>query len=159
LRIKLSLFKLLIAGLQEQQHINYLYWHLNHSISKKEAGRAMGTVLVVDDLNSELERISSILKEAGISVVQAHDGDEAIKKVQEALPDLIVLDVIMPRINGFEVIRELREDDKTKKLPIIICTQKNTDIDKIWGMEIGADAYVTKPFDAQQLLSIVQRFL
>ncbi|MBD2097192.1 response regulator [Trichocoleus sp. FACHB-591] len=120
----------------------------------------MSKVLVVDDLHSELERISSVLRSAGIDVVQAHDGEEAIKKLQEQeLPDLVILDVIMPRINGFEVIRELREDDKTKKLPIIICTQKNTDIDKIWGMEIGADAYVTKPFDSGQLLNIVQRFL
>lgn len=119
----------------------------------------MSKVLVVDDLQSELERISRILQEAGISVVQAHDGDEAIQKVQEELPALVILDVIMPRINGFEVIRELRDDVKTKLLPIIICTQKNTDLDKIWGTEIGADAYVTKPFDAQQLLSIVQRFL
>ncbi|HEY9749418.1 MAG TPA: response regulator [Allocoleopsis sp.] len=119
----------------------------------------MKKVLVVDDLQSELERISSLLKGAGIDVVKAQDGEEAIQKIQHEIPDLVILDVIMPRANGFEVIRELREDDKTKHLPIIICTQKNTDIDKIWGMEIGADAYVTKPFDSQQLLSIVQRFL
>ena len=119
----------------------------------------MRKVLVVDDLQSELERISLILQEAGIDVVKAHDGEEAIQKIEKEIPDLVILDVIMPRTNGFEVIRELRDNDKTKKLPIIICTQKNTDIDKIWGMEIGADAYVTKPFDPQQLLNIVQRFL
>lgn len=119
----------------------------------------MRKVLVVDDLQSELDRISCLLQKAGIDVVKAQDGEEAIQKIQEEIPDLVILDVIMPRANGFEVIRELRDDDRTKSLPIIICTQKNTDIDKIWGMEIGADAYVTKPFDSQQLLNIVQRFL
>ena len=119
----------------------------------------MRKVLVVDDLQSELEKISHLLQDAGISVVQAQDGEEAIQRIHQDLPDLVILDVIMPRVNGFEVIRELRDDEKTKNLPIIICTQKNTDIDKIWGMEIGADAYVTKPFDSQQLLNIVQRFL
>lgn len=119
----------------------------------------MKKVLVVDDLQSELERISGLLQGAGIDVVKAQDGEEAIQKIQHEIPDLVILDVIMPRANGFEVIRELRDDDKTKNLPIIICTQKDTDIDKIWGMEIGADAYVTKPFNSQQLLSIVQRFL
>ena len=119
----------------------------------------MRKVLVVDDLQSELDRISCLLQNAGIDVVKAQDGEEAIRKIQEEIPDLVILDVIMPRVNGFEVIRELRDDDKTRSLPVIICTQKNTDIDKIWGMEIGADAYVTKPFDSQQLLNIVQRFL
>ena len=115
--------------------------------------------MVVDDIRTELESISSLLENTGLEVVKAQDGTEALEKIQQEIPDLVILDVIMPRTNGFEVIRELRDDEKTKSLPIIICTQKSTDIDKIWGMEIGADAYVTKPFDSRQLLQIVQRFL
>ena len=119
----------------------------------------MTKVLIVDDVASELEYISRILHDMGITVVQARDGEEALDCIQNDLPNLLILDVIMPRMNGFEVVRELRDDDQTQKLPIILCTQKNTDIDKIWGMEIGADAYLTKPVEPQQLVNAVQRLL
>lgn len=119
----------------------------------------MSKVLVVDDVPTELEIISRILQEAGIDVMRAEDGEEAIALIQESPPDLVVLDVIMPRMNGFEVIREIRENEKTKNLPVVFCTQKNTNIDQAWGMELGADAYLGKPFDANQLLSIIKRLL
>ncbi|MBD2185966.1 response regulator [Planktothrix sp. FACHB-1355] len=119
----------------------------------------MSKVLVVDDLATELEIICRILQEAGISVDRASDGDEAIARIQESPPDLVVLDVVMPRMNGFEVVRELRENPKTKHLPVVFCSQKNTEIDKIWGMDMGADAYITKPFDPQQLINIVKKLM
>lgn len=119
----------------------------------------MSKVLVVDDLATELEIICRILQEAGISVERASDGDEAIARIQESPPDLVVLDVVMPRMNGFEVVRELRENPKTKHLPVVFCSQKNTEIDKIWGMDMGADAYITKPFDPQQLINIVKKLM
>jgi DNA-binding response OmpR family regulator len=119
----------------------------------------MSKVLVVDDLPTELELICRTLQNAGIEVLRANDGDEAINRLREESADLVILDVVMPRMNGFEVIRELRDNEKTKKTPIILCTQKNTDIDKSWGMELGADAYITKPFDPQQLVSTVKRLL
>lgn len=119
----------------------------------------MSKVLVVDDLPSELELISRILQEAGIEVDRAVDGEEALTQIQKNLPDLVILDVVMPRMNGFEVVRELRDNEKTKRLPIIFCTQKSTDIDKTWGMDLGADAYMTKPFEPQQLLDVVRRLL
>ncbi|MEB3827071.1 response regulator transcription factor [Phormidium sp. CCY1219] len=119
----------------------------------------MAKILVVDDVASELEMISRILKNAGMEVVEATDGEEAIACIRESIPDVVILDVIMPRMNGFEVIRELRGDRKTERLPVIFCSQKNTEIDKTWGAELGADAYVTKPFDPEQLVDIVQRLL
>lgn len=119
----------------------------------------MAKVLVVDDLPTELELICRVLQEAGIEVVRASDGDEAIDCLQEEVTDLVILDVVMPRMNGFEVIREMRENKATRNIPIIMCTQKNTDIDRVWTAELGADAYLTKPFDPKQLVHTVKRFL
>ncbi|WP_254565800.1 response regulator transcription factor [Oscillatoria sp. HE19RPO] len=119
----------------------------------------MSKILVVDDVPSELEMIGRILKKAGMEVVMATNGEEAIARIQETAPDLVILDVVMPRMNGFEVIRELRGDRKTSKLPVVFCSQKNTEIDKTWGMDLGADAYITKPVDPQQLVNIVERLL
>jgi twitching motility two-component system response regulator PilH len=119
----------------------------------------MSKVLVVDDLPTELEIICRLLQNAGLEVMRANDGEEAINLIRKEHADLVVLDVIMPRMNGFEVIRELRDHEKTKNTPIVLCTQKNTEIDKTWGAELGADAYVTKPFDPQQLLNTVKRLL
>jgi twitching motility two-component system response regulator PilH len=119
----------------------------------------MFKVLVVDDTPSELEILSRILQQANIEVMQAKDGEEAIALIEDEPPDLVVLDVIMPRMNGFEVIRELRANQKTEKLPVLFCSQKNTEIDLTWGMDLGADAYLTKPIDSQQFLNTVKRFL
>jgi twitching motility two-component system response regulator PilH len=119
----------------------------------------MNTVLVVDDVESELALIGGILKEAGFQVRQASDGDEAIAQIQDQPPDLVVLDVIMPRMNGFEVIRELRSNPKTEHLPVVFCTQKDTEIDRAWGTELGADAYLGKPFESQQLVEMIRRLL
>lgn len=119
----------------------------------------MSKVLVVDDVESELEIICRILQDAGMEVIRANDGEEAIARIREARLDLVILDVVMPRMNGFEVIRELRGDPKTASLPVVFCTQKNTEIDKTWGMDLGADAYINKPFEAKQFISIVQRLL
>jgi twitching motility two-component system response regulator PilH len=119
----------------------------------------MSKVLVVDDVESELEIICRILQDAGMEVIRANDGEEAIARIREARLDLVILDVVMPRMNGFEVIRELRGDPKTASLPVVFCTQKNTEIDKTWGMDLGADAYINKPFEPKQFISIVQRLL
>jgi len=119
----------------------------------------MSKILVVDDVPSELEIICRILLDVGLDVIRAGDGEEAIARIREKSPDLVVLDVVMPRMNGFEVIRELRGDPATANLPVVFCTHKNTDIDKAWGTDLGADAYVSKPFEPHQLVNIVQRLL
>ncbi len=116
-------------------------------------------ILVVDDVPMQLEAIASTLEQAGMSVIRAKDGEEAIACIDRQLPDLVLLDVVMPRMNGFEVVRELRDREQTKNLPIVICSTKNTEVDRVWGMDMGADAYITKPFDPDQLVSIVQRLL
>lgn len=119
----------------------------------------MPKVLVVDDLPTELEIICRILQDAGIEVMRASDGDEAISYIHEEPADLVILDIVMPRMNGFEVIREIRDHEKTRHMPIVLCTQKNTEIDRAWGAELGADAYLSKPLDPQQLIHTVQRLL
>ncbi|MFW6358309.1 MAG: response regulator [Chroococcales cyanobacterium] len=119
----------------------------------------MSKVLVVDDVPTELAMISKVLEDAGFQVVKANDGEEAIASIQDSLPDIVVLDVVMPRMNGFEVIREIRDNQKTKNLPVVFCTQKNTQIDQTWGMELGADAYLSKPFVPEQLLNTIERLV
>jgi DNA-binding response OmpR family regulator len=119
----------------------------------------MPKVLVVDDTVTELEILSRILQKANIEVIQATNGEDAIAMILSDPPDLVVLDVIMPGMNGFEVIRELRANQKTEKLPVIFCSQKNTQIDYSWGLDMGADAYLSKPIDPQQFINTIQRFL
>jgi DNA-binding response OmpR family regulator len=119
----------------------------------------MPKVLIVDDTVSELEVLSRILQKANIETIQATNGEDAIAMIAAAPPDLVVLDVIMPGMNGFEVIRELRANQKTEKLPVIFCSQKNTQIDYSWGLDMGADAYLSKPVDPQQFINTIQRFL
>jgi twitching motility two-component system response regulator PilH len=119
----------------------------------------MATILVVDDVASELQMIGNIIAKAGFKIIKAADGYEAVKFAEEKKPDLVVLDIIMPKMNGFEVVRELRGNQKTEKIPVVLCSQKNTEIDRIWGIEQGADAYLTKPFEPKQLVDIVQRLL
>ncbi len=119
----------------------------------------MPKVLVVDDTVSELEVLSRILQKANIEVIQATNGEDALAMILSEPPDLVVLDVIMPGMNGFEVIRELRANQKTEKLPVVFCSQKNTQIDYSWGLDMGADAYLSKPIDSQQFINTIQRFL
>ncbi|MDY6806395.1 MAG: response regulator [Cyanobacteriota bacterium] len=119
----------------------------------------MTTVLIVDDLASERQMIGSVMLEAGFEIIKASDGCEAVKLSEEKKLDLVVLDIVMPKMNGFEVVRELRSNPKTEKVPVILCSQKNTEIDRVWGMEQGADAYLIKPFEAKQLIDIAQRLL
>lgn len=118
----------------------------------------MAKVLVVDDVPTQLETICRALQEAGFAVCRAMDGDEVMKRIEQDRPDVVVLDIVMERMNGFEVLREIRENDQTQRLPVVMCSTKSTDFDKSWSMDLGADAYVTKPLDTNQLVSVVQKF-
>ena len=119
----------------------------------------MHKVLVVED-NSQLRQLMvNLLAENGLTVVTAIDGVEALSQVQVTQPDLVVLDVVMPRMNGFEVCRELKSDPVTQALPVILCTAKSDEIDQYWGIKQGADAYLKKPVQPSELLSTVQHLL
>ncbi len=113
----------------------------------------MKKILVVDDEKPISDIIKFNLEKEGFEVVVAFDGEEAVEKVEEESPELIVLDVMLPKMDGLEVVREVR---KTHSMPIIMVTAKETEIDKVLGLELGADDYVTKPFSNRELVARVK---
>lgn len=116
-------------------------------------------VLVVDDSWTELTMIATPLRNSGFEVITAVDGDEAIEKVFRERPQCIVLDVVLPKQNGFQVCRRLKNLEASRHIPIILLTSKNTALDKSWGLRQGADMYITKPFDEDELVASVRRLI
>ena len=116
-------------------------------------------VLVVEDEPDTAELIELHLKNDGYRVTVAGDGDQALKKVHKHMPDLVILDLMIPEITGVEVCKFIRKDPATKSIPIIMCTAKTGEIDKILGLELGADDYVTKPFSPRELLLRVKNLI
>jgi len=112
----------------------------------------LGTILIVEDSPSELELMSHYLNESGYNVIKASGAKEALEKAVLEQPDIIVTDVVMPGMSGFELCRSLKRNPATQKVPIVICSSKNQEIDRLWAMRQGADAYVTKPYTREQLL-------
>lgn len=118
----------------------------------------MNRVLVVDDSATQRDMISRVLKSVGIKVTLASDGLEALEQIQQNCPDLVVLDIVMPRMNGYEVCRWLRSN-VGEELPVVICSSKREEFDRYWGMKQGADAYIAKPFRPQDLVMTVKELL
>lgn len=116
----------------------------------------LGTILIVEDSPSELQLMSHYLEESGYNVIQATGAKEALEKAQSQNPDVIVTDVVMPGMSGFELCRSLKRNPATQKVPIVICSSKNQEIDRLWAMRQGADAYVTKPYTRDQLLRAIK---
>lgn len=116
----------------------------------------LGTILIVEDSPSELELMSHYLQESGYNVIQATGAKEALEKALLQQPDVIVTDVVMPGVSGFELCRYLKKNPGTEKVPIVICSSKNLEIDRLWGMRQGADAYLTKPYTREQLLRVIK---
>ncbi len=119
----------------------------------------MATVLVVEDSATDREIMNAYLQQAGLSVVNAKSSEEAATALGRQKPDLIVLDVILPGQSGFELCREIKSNPDTRGIPTIVCSTKNTDVDKMWGNMLGADAYLTKPVDKDLLLQTVQKLI
>jgi twitching motility two-component system response regulator PilH len=110
-------------------------------------------VLVVDDSATERYFLTDILLKNGFTVSTAETGEEAMQKVKADKPELILMDVVMPGQNGYQVTRAISRDPATATVPIIICTSKGQETDRIWGMRQGARDYIVKPVDPQELLS------
>src|SRR5690606_14816146 len=104
-------------------------------------------VLIVDDSKTELLHLSEMLKKAGYAVSTADNAEEALRRLEQAKPDLILMDVVMPGQNGFQLTRAMSRDPRYADVPIIMCTSKNQETDRVWGMRQGARDYVTKPVD------------
>jgi twitching motility two-component system response regulator PilH len=114
---------------------------------------AIQKILVVDDSPTERYFLSDILIKNGFSVSTAESGEEALQKVKADRPQLILMDVVMPGQNGFQITRALSRNPETQDVPIIICTSKGQETDRIWGLRQGARDYIVKPVDAQELLA------
>ncbi len=116
-------------------------------------------VLIVDDEPDAIELISFNLQNAGFQVVTAEDGAVALRKARSAAPDLVVLDLMLPEIDGLEVCKLLRRDPATSAIPILMLTAKASEVDRILGLELGADDYVTKPFSPRELVLRIRKLL
>jgi twitching motility two-component system response regulator PilH len=119
----------------------------------------MTKVLIVDDSMTQRQLMSRVLEQFGLTVLIATDGVEAWDQLQHAQPDIVVLDIIMPRMNGYEVCRKIKMDPAMQNLPVVMCSSKTEEFDRYWGMKQGADAYIAKPFQAKELLSTIQKLL
>ncbi|HBL14066.1 MAG TPA: two-component system response regulator [Cyanobacteria bacterium UBA11162] len=119
----------------------------------------MMTVLLVEDSLTETQVLSSYLRQAGMRVISVSNGEEAQLKLKAQKPDLVILDVILPGQSGFEICRELKTNATTQGIPVVICSTKGTDADKLWGSMLGADAYITKPVNQQELMNTIQQLM
>jgi twitching motility two-component system response regulator PilH len=119
----------------------------------------MSTVLVVEDSVSQREMITDLLRGIGLSVTVASDGMEALEQIQSRRPDVVVLDIVMPKMNGYELCRRLKSDPSTQNMPVVMCSSKGEEFDRYWGMKQGADAYIAKPFQPTELLGTVKQLL
>ncbi|MCU0771923.1 MAG: response regulator transcription factor [Verrucomicrobia bacterium] len=116
-------------------------------------------ILVVDDEQDAVDLVAFNLKQAGFQVITAENGAEALDKVHKHQPDLIVLDIMMPELDGLEVCKLLRRDPATAGIPLLMLTAKATEVDRVLGLELGADDYVTKPFSPRELVLRVRKLL
>ncbi len=119
----------------------------------------MAKILVAEDSATELQMIKDILKETSHEVITAIDGEEAEQKARNEAVDMVILDIIMPKKNGFQVCRDLRTDSKLCAVPIIMVSSKDQESDKTWGLKQGASEYLTKPFTPLDLLLAVKKHL
>lgn len=115
-------------------------------------------ILVVDDSKTELYHLSDVLGKRGYQVRTAENGEEALRRLNEEKPDLILMDVVMPGTNGFQLTRAITRDPRWADVPVIMCTSKNQETDRVWGMRQGARDYIVKPVNAEELVSKIKAF-
>jgi twitching motility two-component system response regulator PilH len=119
----------------------------------------MPTVLLVEDNMPTRTIMSKLLLKQGLKVETAIDGAQALEVLPTIAPDIVVLDIVMPKMNGYELCRQIKSNPKTKNVPVIICSAKGEDFDKYWGMKQGADAYIAKPFEEKELIATIKQYL
>lgn len=120
----------------------------------------MTTVMIVDDSNALREIIAEMLRKSGMDVISAVDGVQALEKIEQVTQlDLVVLDIVMPNMNGYDLCRHIRKHPKTQNIPVVMCSSKSEEFDRYWGMKQGADAYISKPFHPEELLSTIKQLL
>lgn len=115
----------------------------------------MAKVLIVDDSPTETHKLTTILEKHGHQVITAETGESGVTIAKKELPDLVLMDVVMPGLNGFQATRQLTKAPETKTIPVIIVTTKDQETDRVWGLRQGAKAYLTKPVQEQNLVSVM----
>ncbi len=115
-------------------------------------------ILVVDDSKTELHHLSDMLGKRGFAVRTAENGEQAFERLAEDKPDLILMDVVMPGQNGFQLTRAITRDPRFVGVPVIMCTSKNQETDKVWGLRQGARDYIVKPINGDELLTKIKAF-
>jgi twitching motility two-component system response regulator PilH len=119
----------------------------------------MARVLIVDDSPSQLLGLSRVVEKLGHVVLTAEDGAAGVEAAKRELPDLILMDVVMPNLNGFQATRQISKEPSTSHIPVILVTTKDQETDKVWGMRQGAKAYVTKPINEAQLTEAIKQLI
>jgi len=119
----------------------------------------MANILIVDDSPTEVHVFRTMLEKNGHSVTVAETGEAGIEKAKESLPDLVLMDIVMPGINGFQATRQLAMNESTKSIPVIIVTTKDQETDKVWGIRQGAKDYIVKPVKEKDLMDRVNSAL
>ncbi len=119
----------------------------------------MARILIVDDSPSQLLGMKRIVEKLGHEAVTAEDGAAGVEAAKSALPDLILMDVVMPNLNGFQATRAISKEPTTAQIPVVLVTTKDQETDKVWGMRQGAKAYITKPFTEAQLIEVINSLL
>src|SRR5919199_6179017 len=119
----------------------------------------MSKILVVEDSRTQRYMVTNLLAASDFTVSAAKDGLEALEQMRQACPDVVILDVIMPHLNGYEVCRRLKSNPATKNVPVIMYSLKCTNADRYWAFKQGADAYISKPFQPKELIETVKLLL
>lgn len=117
----------------------------------------MARILIVDDSPSQLLGIQRIVEKLGHESITAEDGAAGVEVAKRELPDMVLMDVVMPNLNGFQATRTLSRDASTRHIPVILVTTKDQDTDRMWGLRQGAKAYLTKPFSEDELAEVIER--
>jgi len=117
----------------------------------------MAKVLIVDDSPTETYKLTGMLEKNGHTVITAENGEAGVTTAKAEIPDLVLMDIVMPGLNGFQATRQLSKAAETSHIPVIIVTTKDQETDRVWGMRQGAKAYLTKPIDEKELLATIKK--
>lgn len=119
----------------------------------------MARILIVDDSPSQLMGMKRIVEKLGHEALSAEDGAQGVEVAKANIPDLILMDVVMPNLNGFQAARVISKEATIAHIPIVLVTTKDQETDKVWGLRQGAKAYITKPFSEAELVAVISKFL
>lgn len=119
----------------------------------------MACILIIDDSPTETYRFREILTRYGHEVIEASNGEDGVKMAEERLPDFVLMDIVMPGMNGFQATRQITRGAKTKHIPVVIVSTKDQATDRVWGKRQGACDYLTKPVEEHQLMSVIHQHL